>query len=256
MSANRETQVATYVTAVSGFDHIERAGRQGGWDVPRPALTLVDSNDREVPLLTPPSRAYVFAKRSLDIVGSLMLLIALAPLFLILAIAVKRSSPGGIFFVQTRVGREMQPFRCLKFRTMVDNAELILLENPQLRDAMAVTWKIPDDPRITRLGRTLRKTSLDELPQLWNVLKGEMSLIGPRPYMPKELEGEFGWHARRITAVRPGITGLWQVSGRSHLGPAQRIALDETYVARVDSRTDARILIRTVKMVLINHGAF
>lgn len=256
MSAKSEMRGASYVTAVSGIDTIDRVGNQGGWDVARPALTLVETVERETPLLTPPSRAYVCAKRAIDIVGSLTLLIALSPLFLILAIAVKRSSPGRVFFVQTRVGREMQPFRCLKFRTMVDNAELILLENPQLRDAMAVTWKIPDDPRITPLGRIMRKTSLDELPQLWNVFKGEMSLIGPRPYMPRELEGEFGWHARRITAVRPGITGLWQVSGRSHLGPAQRIALDETYVARVDSRTDARILIRTVKMVLINHGAF
>lgn len=195
-------------------------------------------------------------KRAFDICGSLVLLTLFSPFFLILAVAVGASSPGPVLFIQTRVGKDMKPFECLKFRTMVDNAELILLENPQLRDAMSVAWKIPDDPRITRLGRVMRKTSLDELPQLWNVLKGEMSLIGPRPYMPKELEGEFGWHARRITAVRPGVTGLWQVSGRSHLVPAQRIALDEAYVAQVHPRTDARILVQTIRIVLINHGAF
>jgi len=256
VSANRDSAVGPYV---SNLEQVELHGASGVpnvWELTRPPRLLIEPADRDTPLLTPPARSYVVVKRALDIVGSLILLLALAPLFLILALAVRKSSEGRVLFVQTRVGKDMQPFQCLKFRTMVDNAELILLENPQLRDAMSVSWKIPDDPRITPLGRILRKTSLDELPQLWNVLMGDMSLIGPRPYMPRELEGEFGWHARRITTVRPGITGLWQVSGRSHLGPAQRIALDESYVAQVHPRTDARILVRTIKMVLINHGAF
>jgi len=252
VSVHRDTQPAL----AAPFDGVEHQLGSNLWEITRPPLLAFEPADRETPLLTPPGKPYLVAKRAFDIVVSALVLFALSPLFLALAIVVKRSSPGRVLFRQTRVGKDMKPFQCLKFRTMVDDAELILLENPQLRDAMAVTWKIPDDPRVTRAGRILRRTSLDELPQLWNVLRGDMSLIGPRPYLPKELKGEFGWHARRITSVRPGITGLWQVSGRSHLGPHQRIALDEKYVAGAGARTDARILARTVHMVLVNHGAF
>lgn len=239
---------------------VDAVGHQPGtnlWEITRPPRLIVESSDHERPIPHLPSRTYLMLKRSFDVVAATLLLVALAPFLVVLALIVKRSSPGCVLFVQTRVGKDMKPFRCLKFRTMVDNAEHILLENPQLRDAMAVTWKLREDPRITRVGGILRKTSLDELPQLWNVLRGEMSLIGPRPYLPRELEGEFGRHAHRITAVRPGITGLWQVSGRSHLIPAQRIALDETYVLNACLRADAHILARTVRMVLIsNYGAF
>lgn len=117
-------------------------------------------------------------------------------------------------------------------------------------------WKIVRDPRVTRCGAFLRKTSLDELPQLFNVLKGEMSIVGPRPYLPRELNEEFGAHADLITSVKPGMTGLWQVSGRSRLSPSERIRLDEQYAQLCDAQLDILLLLKTAKVVVTSHGAF
>lgn len=185
-----------------------------------------------------------------------MILLVLALPMLLMVGAIHFTSPGGPFYSQVRVGRYRSTFRCLKFRSMVKDADNLLLENPQLKDAMAVSWKLTDDPRVTPIGRRLRAHSLDEFAQLFNVLKGHMSLVGPRPYMPHELEGEFGRHAVTITSVRPGMTGLWQVSGRSNLAPIDRIALDECYVQHVTFRGDLSLLCRTVKIVLNRHGAY
>lgn len=197
-----------------------------------------------------------YGKRLLDFVVASTLLLLLVPSFLVMGAVISCTSSGGAIFTQVRVGRFMTPFRCLKFRTMVENADSILHENPQLRDAMAMSWKIPDDPRVTSIGRRLRAHSLDELPQLFNVVMGDMSLVGPRPYLPHELSGDFGPHAVGITSVRPGMTGLWQVSGRSHLSPVDRVALDEQYVVNCCFRTDLELLLRTVWIVFNRKGAY
>lgn len=208
-------------------------------------------------LVAPPDTAYTrWGKRMFDVVaGSALLLVAAVPM-LLAGLTIWLTSQGEVLFVQERVGRNRRSFRCLKFRTMVRNADIILLENPQLRDAMVVSWKIPNDPRVTGIGRMLRQTSMDELPQLFNVVRGEMSLVGPRPYMPQELNDVFGRHALGITTVRPGMTGLWQVSGRSNLTPADRIALDETYVAGCNFRSDLMLLGKTMRVVFSRDGAY
>ena len=199
---------------------------------------------------------YQYLKYPLDLVGASLLFVILLPMFLLIAAAVALTSPGGVFFRQTRVGKDMQPFQCLKFRTMVPDAESILLRDPELARIHALNWKIDNDPRVTRIGKFLRKTSLDELPQLVNVINGEMSLIGPRPYMPSELADEFGYHAAAITSVRPGMTGLWQVSGRAHLTPIERIMLDREYASTAAFVLDAQIAVRTITVVTIGRGAF
>jgi len=199
---------------------------------------------------------YAFLKRAIDVVAASILFILALPVFAILVISVAATSPGGVFFRQTRVGKDMQPFQCLKFRTMVPNAEAILEQDPELARIHALNWKLDNDPRVTRVGKFLRKTSLDEIPQLVNVINGDMSLVGPRPYLPKELSGEFGHHASAITSVRPGMTGLWQVSGRAHLSPHQRILLDQDYASRSSLALDLQIAVRTITVVTIGRGAF
>ncbi len=258
MSAHRDSLVGPYVSALENIDHSGYASRPGllnGWDVARPPLHLIEPADRDTPLLSPPSRAYCIVKRTIDIAGSFVLLLALAPLFVLLALAVKRSSPGGVLFVQTRVGKDMRPFRCLKFRTMVDNAELVLLENPQLRDALTVSWKLHEDPRTTKVGRIMRKTSLDELPQLWNVLMGEMSLIGPRPVQFDEIAQKYGSYGPTVMSAKPGMTGLWQVSGRSNTTYEERVRLDVEYVNQACLLMDFRIILRTIPILITRSGA-
>lgn len=201
-------------------------------------------------------RFYPAVKRGLDIILSAVLLVILSPLLVLIALVVKCTSPGTIIFRQLRVGQGLQFFTCYKFRSMVKNAEWRLEQDADLKAILATNWKLRADPRATAIGRFLRKTSLDELPQLLNVLKGEMSLIGPRPYLPMELADEFGMYAAEITRVRPGMTGLWQVSGRALLSPHHRIELDRRYAGDVSVSSDARILLKTIKVVLVSHGAF
>lgn len=213
------------------------------------------SDDQAAGLMVRQGDLYPRVKYGIDVVAASILFILALPVLVIIAFAIAQTSPGGVFFRQTRVGKEMQPFQCLKFRTMVPDAETILEKDPELARLHALNWKLDNDPRVTKVGKFLRKTSLDELPQLVNVINGEMSLIGPRPYMPKELSDEFGHHARAITAVRPGMTGLWQVSGRAHLTPHQRIMLDEEYAAYSTFALDVEIALRTVTVVTIGRGA-
>ena len=196
-----------------------------------------------------------FIKRSIDIFGALVLLLVLSPVFLIVTLLILRDSPGSVIFRQTRMGRNQTPFACYKFRSMVAEAEAILQRDHQLRLIHSTNWKLSNDPRVTRLGRLLRKTSIDELPQLINVLKGDMSLIGPRPYMPIELGNEFARHCATITSVRPGMTGLWQVSGRALLSPHQRVELDTEYAPNCSLALDFRIAVKTVAVVVRGVGA-
>ena len=201
-----------------------------------------------------------FVKRGFDLLGSLALLILLSPLFLILVIAIKRSSPGPISYSQTRIGLQGVPFKCIKLRTMVSNADEVLrrwsLENPGLYEEFRKTYKLKDDPRITPIGKWLRLTSLDELPQLWNVLRGDMSLVGPRPVVMRELEEYYGPAAQLYMRTRPGMTGLWQVSGRSDTSYERRIILDEWYILNWSFWYDIVILVQTAWIVLTGKGAF
>ncbi|MEO0073142.1 MAG: undecaprenyl-phosphate galactose phosphotransferase WbaP [candidate division WOR-3 bacterium] len=206
-------------------------------------------------LLRPINRC---VKRIVELVICSLLCVVLVPLFLLLAVLTKLSSPGPILFAQTRIGRQCRYFRCYKFRTMHAQAEAelirLLAENPTLRAEYSKYAKIANDPRATKLGRVLRRFGLDELPQLWNVLRGDMALVGPRPYMPSETE-QIGTALETITRVRPGITGLWQVSGRSELPFRERVILDEYYIRNWSLWMDLSILLRTGWIVVTGSGS-
>jgi len=201
---------------------------------------------------------FPIAKRALDIFGAAVGLVLLAPFFLIVALMV-RADGGPAFFAHQRVGRGGKLFGCLKFRSMVVDSqarlEALLASDPAARAEWDATRKLKNDPRITRIGRFLRSTSLDELPQLINVLRGEMSLVGPRPVLEAELDRYYGASAAHYMAVRPGITGLWQVSGRSETTYESRVALDVSYVSRPSFMADIAILLRTPLAVLSRRGA-
>ena len=172
------------------------------------------------------------AKRIFDILFSLIVLIFFSPLYLLLATLVLISSPGPIFYIQTRVGKDFKQFRCIKFRTMVQDAdnllEVVMARSPQKRQEFSADYKLKQDPRITRVGNILRLTSLDEFPQIWNVLKGEMSIVGPRPLVPEELP-RYGRRIKTVLKTKPGITGLWQVSGRNDIPYPKRVQMDAYY---------------------------
>jgi lipopolysaccharide/colanic/teichoic acid biosynthesis glycosyltransferase len=192
-------------------------------------------------------------KRALDIVGAGLCLLLAMPLLLALVLAVRASSPGPALFRQRRVGRDGHEFMILKLRTMVEGAERL---RPQLIAlSSGPDWlDVAHDPRVTALGRILRRTSLDELPQLLNVLRGHMSLVGPRP-LPIDEDARVPEWARLRAAVRPGLTGLWQVSGRTRLGFADMLRLDCQYARRMSLRLDLWILLRTLPAVLTGSGA-
>jgi lipopolysaccharide/colanic/teichoic acid biosynthesis glycosyltransferase len=192
-------------------------------------------------------------KRALDIVGAGLCLLLAMPLLLALVLAVRASSPGPALFRQRRVGRDGREFMILKLRTMVEGAERL---RPQLiAFSSGPDWlDVAQDPRVTALGRFLRRTSLDELPQLLNVLRGHMSLVGPRP-LPIDEDARVPEWARLRAAVRPGLTGLWQVSGRTRLGFADMLRLDCQYARRMSLRLDLWILLRTLPAVLTGSGA-
>lgn len=195
-------------------------------------------------------------KRVLDIVASTLLLVLLIPLFLAVALAIRIEDPGPIFFKQTRVGRWGTLFTMWKFRSMYTDAEERKKEL-MARNEMegGVIFKMKDDPRVTKVGRIIRKTSIDELPQLWNVLKGDMSLVGPRPPVPQEVD-EYSLSDRRRLEVIPGITCIWQVSGRSDIPFDQQVELDVQYIQSQSLWTDIKILFKTVPALLFGTGAY
>lgn len=202
----------------------------------------------------PPLRA----KRALDITAAFLLLVMLAPFLGAIAVAI-RLQGGPALYGHRRMGLGLREFHCLKFRTMhVDGDKMLadlLANDPDARREWRETRKLRNDPRVTWLGRLLRKSSLDELPQLVNVLRGEMSLVGPRPVVRDELDQYYGPAAAAYALVRPGITGLWQVSGRSDTTYRTRVALDTEYVANVSLRRDVSILLRTLVVVARGRGA-
>ena len=198
-------------------------------------------------------------KQVFDRVSAGVFLIALGPVMLTIAAAIRARDPGPVLFSHTRIGKDGQPFGCLKFLTMVVNSDPILTrhlsENPRAAQEWRDTQKLRDDPRVTPIGAALRRTSLDELPQLLNILRGEMSLVGSRPIVMDEVN-HYGAAINDYMSVRPGLTGLWQVSGRSDVGYRDRVRLDQQYVRQRSFRRDIGILLRTVAVVLRKQGSY
>ena len=194
-------------------------------------------------------------KRCVDVIGALTLLLILSPLFILLAALIKLSSQGPVFFKQERLGKNRLPFTIWKFRTMMNDAESRLAELRQNCGGGDVFFKLKNDPRVTRVGRVMRKYSLDELPQLFNVLTGEMSFVGPRPICAFELERFNGWGQLRRFEMTPGLTCIWQVSGRSNTTDQARMNYDLQYVDNWSLLLDFKLLLRTVPVVVKGEGA-
>ena len=206
-------------------------------------------------------KVYKLIKKLFDFLFSLFILVAFLPLFIIIASLIKLSSRGPIFFLQERIGKNNIPFKCIKFRTMHPEAKYILQnilkKDNKIKREFEETHKIKNDPRITPIGKLLRKTSLDELPQFINVLKNEMSIVGPRPVVAEE-KLRYGENFKKVSSVDPGITGLWQVSGRNNLSYQDRVNLDLKYVKNYNFLMDLSILIRTCGVILfpLDRGAY
>ena len=218
-------------------------------------LRLVSEHSK--PTEIPPNVSEL-TNRTLDIAFAVILGAVFSPVF-VAASTVLLVTDGPVFFSQTRIGRGGKPFKVYKFRTMVNNApdvlQKLLDENPELRAEWERDFKLKNDPRITPIGRFLRKTSLDELPQLWNILKGDMSLVGPRPVAPAEIE-RYGRFAKHYYAQRPGLTGLWQVSGRNDTSYERRAVLDAYYSKNRSLMLNLSIIAKTVRVVLKGSGAY
>jgi exopolysaccharide biosynthesis polyprenyl glycosylphosphotransferase len=194
-------------------------------------------------------------KRMFDVVGATLLLLFLSPFFLAIALAIKITSRGSVFYASQRPGIGGTPFSCWKFRTMYRDADQRQADLESINEASGALFKIRDDPRMTPVGRMLRGFSLDELPQLWNVVRGQMSLVGPRPLPLRDYDQLEDWHKKRYL-VLPGITGLWQISGRSELDFDDLVRLDFLYLERWSVFLDLSILVKTVPAVLSRRGAF
>jgi exopolysaccharide biosynthesis polyprenyl glycosylphosphotransferase len=206
--------------------------------------------------LAPNHAAYLrWGKRVFDVGGVLVGLLLLAPLLLAIALAIRLDTPGPVLYRSRRVGEGGRVFSFLKFRSMVRNAEMLRDELVHLNEVDGPVFKISRDPRITRVGAILRRTSLDELPQLWNVLCGDMTIVGPRPPIPEEVRQYQPWQMRRLS-VRPGLTCLWQISGRSHVGFDEWMRMDLEYIDRRSFLLDLSILLRTIPAVLSGKGAY
>ncbi len=202
------------------------------------------------------SKIYLFLKRALDIFGATMGLIILSPLFLVVSILIKLEDPKeNIIFKQIRVGKNGKKFYIYKFRSMVSNAEQLLDGLLDKNETTGPMFKIKEDPRITRIGHFIRKTSIDELPQLINVLKGDMSLVGPRPPLPREVNEYSDYDTQRLL-VQPGCTGLWQVSGRSNVGFEQMVEYDLEYIKNRSMFKDIKIILITFLQLIWSRGAY
>ena len=234
------------------IDRYARIGRLGGWHRARSQLKRAIFNAAVAGTL--------LVKRLLDIVASIFLLIALLPFFALVALLIRLDSSGPILFSQVRVGRWGKTFAIWKFRSMYTDAEerKAALEKEQVvyaHHAQAQRFKMKKDPRITRVGRFIRKGSIDELPQLWNVLRGDMSLVGPRPPVPREV-AKYTLADRRRLEVIPGITYIWQVSGRSDIPFDQQVELDVDYIESHSLRMDLHLLLKTIPAVFMGKGAY
>ncbi len=194
-------------------------------------------------------------KRTIDVIGASIALLIVAPLMLVLIVIVRLESRGGAFYVHDRVGRGGKTFPCLKFRSMYVGADRERASLLELNEGKGLIFKMRHDPRVTRSGRWLRRLSLDELPQLWNIIRGDMSLVGPRPPLPEEVEGYTPHQLKRLAGT-PGLTGLWQVTGRARHDFDEMIELDLRYLEHISLRSDLIILLRTVRTVIKAEGSY
>ena len=199
-------------------------------------------------------KVYEICKRTIDIIGAGLGLILLSPIIAVVACAVKFTSKGPVFFSQKRVGKNGELFEMYKFRSMVVNAEQLKENLEEQNEMSGPMFKIKDDPRVTKVGKFIRKTSIDELPQLWNVIKGDMSLVGPRPSLPKEVEQFDSWMFKRLT-VRPGLTCYWQVSGRNNIDFEDWMKLDVKYVEERNLWIDIKLIFKTVGVLFGDKNA-
>ena len=235
--------------------------RKGSPTIPYEVISKEPSSLPAVEIIRNQSRSGRTLKRIGDIVFSLIVLTLGSPIFILIAILVKLSSPGSVFYIQKRVGRNYREFGCIKFRTMYKDADDLLpnlLEKyPLMRKEFEKDFKLRQDPRITKLGRFLRRSSLDELPQFFNVLKGEMSVVGPRPIVSNEII-KYSLFMEEVISVRPGLTGLWQGSGRNNLSYKKRVELDLFYARNRNFLLDLEIIILTLGVLLfpMDRGAF
>ena len=198
---------------------------------------------------------YLILKRIIDIIGSIIGIVLVSPVLLVTAVLIKLESKGRIFFSQTRVGLHGKEFKIYKFRSMVDGAEALRKSIEHKNEMSGPMFKVRDDPRITKIGRFIRKTSIDELPQLINVLKGEMSLVGPRPSLPSEVEKFEPWMLKRLE-VKPGLTCYWQVSGRNNIGFEDWMKLDINYVNYRNIRLDIKLIFKTIILLFGDKNAY
>ena len=216
---------------------------------------MVVAMDTSLPVQQTTQLPYEFFKRAMDVLGSFISLTVLSPVWLVLTLIVKLDSPGPIVYRRRVLGRHGAQFDAFKFRTMYVNGDQLLAAQPQLQAALIDQHKLKDDPRVTRSGRWLRKFSLDEVPQLINVLLGQMSLVGPRKITQPELD-RYGTDAAELLTVKPGLTGLWQTSGRSDLSYADRVQLDLRYIRTRSIRIDLGLLLKTPVIVFKGRGAY
>ncbi|SUB49050.1 Putative colanic biosynthesis UDP-glucose lipid carrier transferase [Pediococcus pentosaceus] len=199
---------------------------------------------------------YRFFKRALDVVASGIGLIILSPVFLIVSLAIKAEDPKGpIFYSQVRLGKGQRPFKMYKFRSMVVDADKKLEKLLKENEVKGAMFKMKEDPRITRVGKFIRKHSLDELPQLWNVLAGDMTLVGPRPPLEREV-ADYSEYDKQRLIVKPGCTGLWQVSGRNNVGFKEMVELDLKYIRKSDFWFDSYIILKTFGIIVIPNDAY
>lgn len=236
---------------LSGSASAEGPSAGGAADTASNSSTI---DDRLLAGAAPRRHIYAALKRALDLFVAVTLLVVLFPVLLAVILLVKMSSRGPAIFSQIRVGKHGRTFSCYKFRTMRDGAEALLASDSRLSEEFKESWKIRDDPRVTGVGQFLRRTSIDELPQLVNVVSGHMSLVGPRPILPEQLP-MFGDSATALLSVNPGMTGLWQISGRSMLPYEERVRLDLQYVSRSGFWYDVVIMLKTIPVVLTRKGA-
>ena len=218
------------------------------------ATLSIDAQAFSTSIVHEPTRFYHVTKRLIDVVLAAFGLLVLIPVFLTIAICIKLDDGGSVLHFREIIGYRGRRFYALKFRTMIPNADEYLAKRPELMRKFLQNMKLAKDPRITRIGRFLRKTSLDELPQLFNVLFGQMSLVGPRIIHPSELP-RYGKYAHKRLLVRPGITGLWQISGRQHISYDERVQLDMRYIDTRSFIVDLSILVKTLKVFIVHTGA-
>ena len=216
--------------------------------------SVIDTEPLRAERVHNPSQFYFLTKRFIDISLSVFGIIVLLPVLLIIALCIKLDDGGSILHFREIIGKNGRRFYALKFRTMIPDADLYLAKHPELLRKFQKNMKLERDPRVTRMGKFLRKTSLDELPQLVNVLVGQMSLVGPRIIHPSELP-RFGQYAQKRLSVKPGITGLWQISGRQHISYDERVQLDMRYIDSRSFIVDLTILIKTLKVFIVHTGA-